>query len=555
MPSIRLLKFGGMRPAVESRYLNEPFAIDARNTFLLDGRLTPFAEPADTGVSAVPGATALLLAPGYGGDPWLVTAAGASSLVPIHGTVLCPDGGAVAAFFPDGTPPQIITQAGDVDPLVPVAPTSPVVPTRWAPDEDVGSNTGPDARSWTYTWIYEGGVESRPAPPSATVTTTDGTWWTLDLPAAPADVIGCRIYRYTSGLGNVMGTDKVPTATGYQLLVDIERAVSGFPAVFIDNIPQREIDGTPLQTLFDAGPPLMDQVVAMELGYLVGFKGNQLYFSERGMPHAWPVKYRMVFPHRIRGIAVFQNVVYIGTNGFPYVVEIAPPTGDQTDMTWRTTEIQQHLPLIGDEAITATDYGAAYASELGMVTLTGRTAQLLTRGRIDERVWEQTYAPLRVVWHKGRLFCSGGPIGGFVLSWQGSDGLDVGDVVAIDWVPFLAHGGTDGRLYYVGASGDILAWNEGVVPMGYRWVSRRIVGPGFMKFAAAKVEGDFSGGAGVTCRIYSDDTLYHTEVLTGSATFRLPDAPRGIEWRVELEGTARIHEFHMATSRKELIET
>ena len=151
------------------------------------------------------------------------------SLVAIHGTVLCPSGGDIAAFYSTATPPDRINPVtGVATRLTPIAPTVPVVAVRVEPDVEVaGSLTGPDARSWTYTWVYDGDVESRPAPPSDTVTTTDGTEWALTLPVPPAAAVGLRIYRYSSAMANVAGAYKMPQATGYQLLYDVDLTLAG----------------------------------------------------------------------------------------------------------------------------------------------------------------------------------------------------------------------------------------------------------------------------------------------------------------------------------------
>lgn len=88
--------------------------------------------------------------------------------------------------------------------------------------------------------------------------------------------------------------------------------------------------------------------------------------------------------------------------------------------------------------------------------------------------------------------------------------------------------------------------------MEYRWRSKRFVLPGNATMAAAKV---VRGGEGdVRIRIIVNGCCKHEQQVRSSQAFRLPSQIMGGEWEIELIGTARIFEVHIAPSMQELLQ-
>jgi hypothetical protein len=54
---------------------------------------------------------------------------------------------------------------------------------------------------------------------------------------------------------------------------------------------------------------------------LVGFVGNEVYFSEPGQYHAWPRAYKKEIPHNIVGLAIFSGSILVATENFPYLIQ------------------------------------------------------------------------------------------------------------------------------------------------------------------------------------------------------------------------------------------
>lgn len=544
MPSIRILQFGGIRPAVEPRLLPLQYSQVAFNTELRRGSLCSYRQP-----SRIRGTSddSLLLPPSSvnGGQVMSETDA---CLAPAYRH--CSGSDDVAIFFRDGRPPVIVEADGDRHPLVPIAPTQAAVAT--VVSQGGGSDyIGPDARTYTYTWVMEDGTESRPAPASAPVTVYEPATVELQLQPPPARAIAVRIYRTDSPIETMHGSDDNLPRPTFQLVRDVEPAV----ASWTDSVRMRAVENGGLVTADHCDPVDMDCVQQTEAGYLVGFNGQTVRFSEIGEPHNWPGRYIVELPFRVVGIAVHQDSVYVGTTGHPFRIDISQPQGDEEFMRWTVHRYDAQLPLEHRGAITATDTGAAMATIGGIAHLDRQpVARLRTRNRVDEDVWDDEVAPTHLVWHHERLFGWGGPIGGFVFGWQGSDNLDIGDFVTIDFSPVTAHAGADGRLYFID-DGAIWTWDTGADPLPYRWRSRIYRAHGWMKWAAAKVVGDQTAGAPVTFRLYGDGVLYWEREVANDRPFRLPCGHRAIEWEIELEGSTCVREVHVATSIQELTES
>lgn len=537
MPSIRHLQFGGLRPAAGRKLLPPPYAEVAHNAELRNGELCPYDEPR---VVTVCDQSHIYLMPESGE---IKCADGC--IVPFYDAV-CGGTPAAAIFLPGRAASRCLPDGSEA-PLVPPMPTTAPVATV-VDDVQPTDENGPDARVYVYTWVNQFGYESPPSPASNLVSGSYLNTYQLTLEAPPAEVVCVRIYRMVSAQDNNYEQETV--ATAFQLVREIDPAGS-----FFDDVMQVDMEMGELLTIDNCPPPDMDCVYEIEAGYLVGWSGREVYFSERGEPHNWPDRYRFTLAHDVVGGAVAHNSVYLGTTGTPYRIDVAQPGGDSDVAQFNVYRYRQHAPLAAADAITCTDFGAAMSSRGGVWRLGPDRAELTTRGRIDEDVWDEQYAPTLLVWHNSRLFGHGGPAGGFVLGWHGGENaLDIGDLVTIDWNPSRAHAGTDGKLYYL-EGGVVYEWDAGDDPMTYTWKSGTTRTPGDMSWSAMKIVGDFTGGREVTVRVTNDECgLYDTQVVTESTIYRVPCHPKGVHWQIEIEGNACICEAHLATSKNELTE-
>lgn len=87
--------------------------------------------------------------------------------------------------------------------------------------------------------------------------------------------------------------------------------------------------------------------------------------------------------------------------------------------------------------------------------------------------------------------------------------------------------------------------------MDYIWKSKRFVLPGIATMGAGKVT--HSGGR-VKIRIFVDGCCKHEQQVRSNKPFRLPPSMAGVEWEIELLGTATVYEVQIAPSMQELLQ-
>jgi hypothetical protein len=93
-----------------------------------------------------------------------------------------------------------------------------------------------------------------------------------------------------------------------------------------DGVPSESLGEVLPTEIYDAPNDDTIGLVEHPSGFLAGFFGKTLCFSEIGAPHAWPIDYRLATNHDIVGLGVFGNSVAITTKGWPYIAIGSDPS-------------------------------------------------------------------------------------------------------------------------------------------------------------------------------------------------------------------------------------
>jgi hypothetical protein len=567
--------FGGIKPAVHDLNTQPQQAQRAHNTPLRDTQLKSFRTPLASTASRHFGDASAVKSLHMFPDSDTCCSTKPVTFDRDVSVVHSPDPGGCHGFegvviFPcDGTPPYRYFRCEDETyPLVvpqPVrTPRVTLLDAGTLKDAPANENKMPDERSYTYTWVDRFGVESPPAPPSASTLTWDDQVFRVDqFDTAPANAACIRIYRsvspFTADVNAGLDLD-----ASFQLVEEV--AVTGGSPVpaYTDLRRLRDMELGTLLTYDNCPPPVMDQVVTTEMGYAVGFHKNRLFISERYEPHNFPERYRFTLPDRIVGLAAHYDTVFIGTTGRPYRTNVSPAAasgsrdGVNADMIAEPVPYTENYPCLSRWTMVSTNFGAMYGSHKGMVALAANgNAVLSTRDRVDEDDWVN-FMPNIGAWHNGKYYGSRSPVGvSFVMDVPDtSEGaLDIGDFVTIDWHPTAVHSGPDGQLWYledVNGAPAVHVWDAGPGVMSYEWVSKTFRQPGLMQFSAAKVVGSY--GPPVVLTIYADGRIFDEVTVENNRPFRLRRNGRAINWSFRLQGSTVVNEVHIATSMTELAE-
>jgi hypothetical protein len=462
-----------------------------------------------------------------------------------------------------------------------------------------------EARGYVYTWVTEYGEEGPPSDPVVVNGWSNATWtitlWTplpenmgadypeLDVDGNPTgnmlpasrNITKTRIYRTISnqsGQGTYFFVAEIPVSQ----------------AVYVDTISDDVVAlSSQMVSLFWFGPPEdLQSIQAFPNGICVGFRANELWFSEAYRPHAWPPGYVLTTEFPIVGIGVAGQSVIVATQGTPYVVNGVNPA------SMALTKVNLTEPCLHRASIVATDVNVLYVSQNGLIQVSqSGGGQNLTEGWISREKWQKLTPQhrIRAVKHTSAYFAFGatdvdGPIrDGFTVElsaedktsftiWPQAGGhrlgfnnltspneVDIDNVELDPWtgICFLVQ---DGAVFYY----DFTDQHPIIVP--YLWRSKIYQQVAKKNYEAMKVwfeipdttppqvarntadpQPTLSDNQYGIVRVYLDGRLWTTrEIRKTGELLRIYSGDKGEMWQFEIEGRVQISNLQVATSVKEL---
>jgi len=492
-------------------------------------------------------------------------------------------------FTGDGAPKIRID--GDVmDLAVPAPDGKPVASIDAEPNPLLSSTI-----IYAYTWVTSLGEESEPSPLS------DGILWSPGIPVTvkgfsqPPDnrrVTLMRIYRSqtsTTGATELYFIAERPAGVGDFIDDDLE---------IVEPLPSQD---------FNPPPSDLKGITALPNGILAAFSGKRLYFSEPYYPHAWPEKYVLTTDFEIVGLGAFGSSVAILTTGTPYIASGTSPESMVME------KLELNLPCISARSIVDLGYSVAYASHLGLVSISSSGANVVTTGVLTRDQWLQMNPYSFVAGQfAGRWMAS------YAYTDEGGEGkrgiiiIDLsGDQAFLirnsDYADSMFYDIGSGSVYLLKSGTDIYEWDAISEPFGEQlWRSKRFVIPTETNFGALLVEGDDvttaaqkkslqekakaimvanraimdtgrSGGeiggapigvvpfggslldavegdqTSLAVSVFADEKLVFTTSRLNSVV-RLPAGFLARNWEIEVRGNIQVSQITMATSASEMAE-
>jgi hypothetical protein len=235
-----------------------------------------------------------------------------------------------------------------------------------------------EARAYVYTWVTAYGEEGPPSPPTLVNGWSNGVWSISLFTPDPLDmgtrrnITKTRIYRTVtsnSGQGSYFFVAEIPVSQAtYEDTSD---------DAFIANNAQ-------MVSLYWSGPPSdMLGIEAFPNGIAIGFKSNEVWFSEAYRPHAWPPGYVLTTEFPIIGIGVTGQMIVVCTEETPYVITGTNPA------TMSMMKINLTEPCMHRGSIVSTDTTVLYVSQNGLIQISQSGAGAnITEGWISRERWE-----------------------------------------------------------------------------------------------------------------------------------------------------------------------
>ena len=240
-------------------------------------------------------------------------------------------------------------------------PTPTTAPT--AASSGAGSIT--EQRVYVYTHVTQFGsvLEESKASPAVQVNLVSASGATVSGIAdpLPADLTNRnyafkRLYRSVGAGQLILTADNIPLGT----------------TTFTDNLTT--VPGDLLPSL-DWGPPPDDLkgITLLPGNILVGFRNNEIWFSEPEFPHAWPPKYMQTVNAPVVAIRAFGNNLAVATQARAEIGSGLHPD------SFTFAVLPLLAPCVSKRSMAGDEFGVAYATDSGVVSVGADGANLVTR--------------------------------------------------------------------------------------------------------------------------------------------------------------------------------
>ena len=340
---------------------------------------------------------------------------------------------------------------------------------------------------------------------------------------------------------------------------------------FTDDFSFRSLLNVLLSNLYAPPPEDMKGLTVFQNNILVGFVGNELYFSEPGIYHAWPEKYIRTLDSAIVGIEQFGGNLLVLTEDYPYLITGSDPA------ILTQTKISSRYPCLSSRSIVATSFGIVYATHDGLAVYSPSVGtQLLTRAVHSSDTWNDSLDPSTIVatTYKDTYFASHATASIVVENSERGNisFVDSDFAFSAAWYDPI----TNNMYAAVGVNGDVYRWDDPGQPNSKMvWKSKAFISQEFTNLGAARVVADYVPETGSSVwdtvtttwsattelwnavdplefKLWVDKELVHTSTRTNGDTFRLPTGYRSDTFEVSVESYVRVRAIHLASTPNEL---
>lgn len=347
-----------------------------------------------------------------------------------------------------------------------------------APDVEADyqdSNDEASTRSYVYTFVSEFGEEGPPSDPSDATTGGTGTWHLSGMDTTPDDasqrrITKKRIYRTVSG----------NTGTTFYFVAEIAVDVATYSDTSLDD---EVASNSQLESTNYFPPPSdLEGFVAMPNGFLAGFVGRRLVFSEPYKPHAWPPEYELGTEFEIVSLAVWGNSLVIGTKSQPYI-----GTG-VTPAAFTMQKSDAIMPCLSRRGMVATDGGVYYPSVNGLVLINSAIPVVATRDIMTKEEWLTRYAvnDIFATSYGTQYIAFDSDSSGFIYdAGENSKLVELDRLTGVEGIETDRYSG----VVYVIYQDRVWEWDpEGAERMNWRWKSKEFHFPKPLNFGALKIK-------------------------------------------------------------------
>lgn len=386
------------------------------------------------------------------------------------------------------------------------------------------------SRAYVYTWVTHYEEEGPPSPPSDVLDVASDQAVRLRAfspPPTDRNIKAVRIYRTVS----------TNDGTYFRYVNEIALNLTSYDDLKAEGDTAERLPSE----IWDEPPEDLRGIAKTAGGFLVGFRQNQIYFSEVNQEHAWPAEYMLELPYRVVGLAVQDNVVVACTTGLPYTLTGTKPS----EMT--TLKLSAQQPALSEQGIVDLgSNGVGFVSSDGFVIVRAGEAKVVSSSLYTREQWRALNPKtINAAYHDGQLylFCD-----------EKTLIADLNETpVALTESRHLvdaAWSALDNQSLFVIRQGALSIWRDvdGVKNESWRWRSKRWEFQRDVTFNAYYISADQP----VTLRLFADGAEVFSSLVSVNNANRLPCLPRARHWQLELTGNDELRAVTLGHSLRDM---
>lgn len=403
-----------------------------------------------------------------------------------------------------------------------------------------GATEDPDtaeARFYVKTYVTAMGEEGPPSEPSLMVMVADGQ--SVNLSGLGLD--GTDGYARNITLQRIYRTNEGSSATSFQFVAELPIATT----TYSDTLNGDELAEVIPSVDWYPPPPGLRGIRLMANGVMVGFRGNEVCFSEPFLPHAWPARYRLTVDSKIVAIGTFENSVVVATEGRPVLITGADPES----MSQREIRIVE--PCVSKNSMVSLGHGCAYASRNGIVYISPSVQALITQGLVTKEEWALfSPATIRACEYRQQYMAFFGTGSGNGAGFFFNPTSPEGGITTLGLRARAVHRDPlNEKAYLLDWDNNVRVFEEGdamtAVWRGPLFTEDTAFAPTAIKVMAKHYDD-------TEIRVYGDGALYWSGAVTSKAPLRMERKDRCQQWEIEIRTKGEIRSVAIAESVGEL---
>ena len=397
-----------------------------------------------------------------------------------------------------------------------------------------------ETRAYVYTYVTQFGAvseESAPSPYASVSCHYSGDSVTVSGFATPPS--GNYNFQYKRIYRTVVGA----SSTNYQFVAQIPISQTSY----VDTQTTANLGAVLSSTYYTPPPASLKGIVSIANGMLAGFTGNEIWFCEPYIPHAWPSTYTLTTDYPIVGLCAFEGNLVVLTTKQPYTVSGSSPA----NMTQTKLPILE--PCVSKKSIVSDEMGVLYASPNGLVLIGQGLGQVITTSLFTRDEWQllNPSSMVSAIYNKMYIgFYQAGSVKSSVVIKR----QDTPPLVTLDYTArstFFEQ--STANLYVVSdVTGNVYQLDAVNTNATYTWKSKKFVLPTPMNFGALQVHGDYSSGGSVSVSLIADGTTVYTVAVSSEQPVRLPATARAYNWEILLTGSIPIRSVAIANTMADI---